>query len=65
MPSSERTVVKYLIGYELLRAEAPEIDPVLVLSTEDGDHCFLVSRTDLRKLSAALQKCADELSHEN
>jgi len=48
-------------GYRILNSD-PEFssDPVLVLTTEAGDHHFVLSRPMFQKLSAACAKAGRE-----
>lgn len=61
-PAETHVEVYRLTGYKILHEQEPGDLRVLLLSTEEGETPFLVTRENLLKMSASFAKCAAEMN---
>lgn len=58
--TTQHTEIPRVTGYRILHDPESRADPILLLTTEQGDHHFVLGRPLFQKLAASCAKAGDE-----
>ncbi len=58
--TTQHANVLRVTGYRILHGKEPSADPFLILTTAEGDHCFVLDRPLFQKLALSCEKAGRE-----